>query len=133
MRLGGGAPTTEAKRINKPRHDADWRSDVELPVPAQGSPLDLSLAQEEVECHGYGIGALAQLFRQIALADYYVASWVPLVDIAPVGRNPVGECAKFLCCLPLRTLESNLIGFQTPFARSCNSDKTSDHCAALPV
>ena len=59
--------------------------------------------------------------------------WVPLMDIAPVGRNPVGECAKFRCCLPLSTLASDLIGFQTPFARSCNSDKTSDHCATLPV
>jgi hypothetical protein len=50
------------------------------------------------------IGALAQLFRQIPLADSYVPSWVPLMDIAPVGRNPVG-----------------------------NSDKTSGHCAASPV
>ena|SRR3984893_3582876 len=109
------------------------RSDVELPVPAQGSPLDSLLAQKEVECCGNGVGALAQLFRQIVLADYYVPSWVALMDVAPVGRNPVGECTKFLCCLPLRTLASDLIGFQTPFARSCNSDKTGDHCAAFPV
>jgi hypothetical protein len=95
--------------------------------------LDFLFAQKEVECCGNRIGALAQLFGQIALADYYVPSWVPLVDIAPVGRNPVGECAKFLCCLPLRTLASDLIGFQTPFARSCNSDKTNDHCTTLPV
>ncbi len=64
---------------------ADWRSDVELPVPAQGSPLDFFLAQEEVECNGNRIGALAQLFRQIALADDYIPGWVPLMDIAPVG------------------------------------------------
>jgi hypothetical protein len=95
--------------------------------------LDSLFAQKEVECCGNGIGALAQLFRQIALADYYVPGWVPPMDIAPVGRNPVGECAKFRCCLPLSTLASDLIGFQTPFARSCNSDKTSDHCATLPV
>jgi hypothetical protein len=95
--------------------------------------LDFLLAQEEVECCGNRIGALARLFRQIALADHYVAGWVPLMDMAPVGRNPVGQRAKSLCCLPLRTLTSGLIGFQTPFARSCNSDKTSDHCAALPV
>ena len=109
------------------------RSDVELPVPAQGSPLDFLLAQKEVECCGNRIGALAQLFRQIALADDYVPGRVPLMDIASVGGNPVGECAKFLCCLPLRTLASDLIGFQTPSAGSCNSDKTSDHCATLPV
>ena len=128
-----GAPETEAKRINEPRHDADWRSDVELPVPAQGGPLDFLLAQEEVECYGNRIGALAQLFRQIALADYYVASWIPLVDIAPIGRNLVGECPEFPLVSSLCAVISNLIGFQTPSARSCNSDKTSDHCAALPV
>jgi len=58
---------------------------------------------------------------------------VALMDIAPVGRNLVGECAKFLFILSLRTLTSDLIGFQTPPARSCNSDSTSDHCAAFPV
>ena len=109
------------------------RSDVELPVPAQGSPLDFLFAQEEVECCGNRVGTLAQLFRQIALADHYVPCRVAVMDTSPVGRNPVGECAKFLCCLPLRTLESDLICFQTPFARSCNSHKTSDHCATLPV
>jgi hypothetical protein len=45
------------------------------------------------------VGALTQLFRQIALADDYVSGWVPLMDIAPVGRNPVGECVKFLLIL----------------------------------
>jgi hypothetical protein len=95
--------------------------------------LDFLFAQKKVECCGNGIGALAQLFRQIALADDYVPGWVPLMDIAPVGRNPVRECAKSLCCLPLRTLTSGLIGFQTPFARSRNSDNTNDHCATSPV
>ena len=52
------------------------RSDVELPVPAQGSPLDFLFAQEEIECCGNRIGALSQLFRQIALADDYVAGRV---------------------------------------------------------
>ena len=114
-------------------HDADWRSDVELPVPAQGGPLDFLLAQEEVECCGNRIGALAQLFRQIALADDYVPSWVPLMDIAPIGRNLVGECPEFLLISSLCTLISNLIGFEIPSARSCNSDKTNGHCAASPV
>jgi hypothetical protein len=91
------------------------------------------LAQEEVECCGNRIGALAQLFRQIALADEYVPGWVPLMDIAPVGRNPVGECPEVLLISALCALISNLIGFQTPFARSCNSDKASDHSATLPV
>ena len=95
--------------------------------------MDFLLAQEEVECGGNRIGALAQLFRQIALADDYVPGWVPLMDIAPVGRNPVGECPEFLLTSSLCALISNLIGFQTPFACSCNSDKTSDHCATLPV
>src|ERR1700730_696851 len=122
----------QAKRVDEPS-TTPTEIDVELPVPAQGSPLDSLLAQKEVECCGNGVGALAQLFRQIVLANYYVPSWVALMDVAPVGRNPVGECTKFLCCLPLRTLASDLIGFQTPFARSCNSDKTGDHCAAFPV
>jgi hypothetical protein len=52
------------------------RSDVELPIPAQGSPLDFLFAQEEVECCGNRIGALTQVFRQIALADDYVPGWV---------------------------------------------------------
>jgi hypothetical protein len=46
--------------------------------------LDFLLAQKEVECCGDGIGALAQLFGQIALADDYVPGWVPLMDIAPI-------------------------------------------------
>jgi hypothetical protein len=56
------------------------RSDVELPVPAQGSPLDFLFAQEEIECCGNRIGALAQLFRQIALADNYVPCRVASVE-----------------------------------------------------
>ena len=47
--------------------------------------MDFLLAQEEVECCGNRIGALAQLFRQIALADDYVPSGIPLMDIAPIG------------------------------------------------
>ena len=47
--------------------------------------MDFFLGQEEVECSGNRIGALAQLFRQSALADDYVSGWVPLMDIAPVG------------------------------------------------
>jgi len=95
--------------------------------------LDFLFAQKKVECCGNRIGALAQLFRQVALADDHVPSWVSLMDIAPVGRNPVGECPEFLLVSSLCSLISNLIGFQTPSARSCNSDKTSDHCATLPV
>ena len=73
------------KRIDEPKHDADWRSDVELPVPAQGSPLDFLFAQEQVKCCGNGIGALAQLFRQIALADDNVPSWVAVMDVASIA------------------------------------------------
>jgi hypothetical protein len=109
------------------------RSDVELPVPAQGSPLDFLFAQEEVECSGNRIGALAQLFCQIALADDYVPGREALMDVSSIGSNPVGECPEFLLVPSLCTLISNLIGFQTPSARSCNSDKTGDHCATLPV
>jgi hypothetical protein len=60
--------------------------------------------------------------REIALADDYVPSWVAVIDIAPVGRSPVGECAKFPFRLPLRTLGSDLIGFQTLL-----------HVAAIPT
>jgi hypothetical protein len=78
-------------------------------------------------------GRLRICSAKIALANDYVPGWVALMDIAPVGRNLVGECAKFLLILSPRTLASDLIGFQTPSARSCNSDSTSDHCAALPM
>jgi hypothetical protein len=50
------------------------------------------------------------------------------MDIAPYLRNLVGECAKFLLMLSLlHTWASDLISFQTPSARSGNSDNTSDH------
>ncbi len=65
--------------------DADWRSDVELPVPAQGSPLDFLFAQQEVECCGNRIVTLAQLFRQVGLADDYVPGRVALMDVASIG------------------------------------------------
>src|SRR5712692_793617 len=109
------------------------RSDVELPIPVQGSLLDFSFAQEEVQCCGNGIGALAKLFSQVALADDYIASWVALMDIAPVARYLIGERPKFSLLLTLRTLGSGLVSFETPSARSCNSDSTSDHRAASPV
>ncbi len=32
--------------------------------------------QEEVQCCGNGVRALAKLFRQIVHADNYVAAWV---------------------------------------------------------
>jgi hypothetical protein len=115
------------------KHDANRRSDLELPVPAQGSPLDFLFAQEKVECCGNRIGALAQLIRQIALADDYVPGWVAVMDVASIDWNLIGECPEFLLISSLCTLISNLIGFQTPSASSCNSDKTSDHGATLPV
>jgi hypothetical protein len=55
------------------------------------------------------------------------------MDIASVDGNLVGECPEFLLISSLCTLISNLIGFQIPSARSCNSDNTSDHCATSPV
>ena len=48
------------------------RSALSIPVPTQRNPLDFLLAQQEVRCYGNTIGALAQLFRQIVLADDYV-------------------------------------------------------------
>ena len=62
-----------------------WRSEVKLPVPAQGSPLDFLFAQEDVERCGNRIRALPQLFRQIALADDYVPGWVAFMDVASIG------------------------------------------------
>ncbi len=61
------------------------RSDVELPIPVQGSLLDFLFAQEEVESCGNRIGALVQLFRQVALADDYVPGRVALMDVASIG------------------------------------------------
>ena len=109
------------------------RSDVELPISVQGSLLDFLFAQEEVQCCDNRIGALAQLFRQVALADNYVPGWVALMNLASICENLVGECPEFLLIPSLCTAISNLIGFQTPSARSCKSDKTDDHCATLPV
>jgi len=54
------------------------------------------------------------------------------VDFATVGGNLISECSKFLFPVSLLTLDSGLIGFQTPSGRNCDSDSgTSDHCAAL--
>jgi len=47
--------------------------------------LDFLFAQEEIECCGNRIGALAQLFRQIALADDYVPGRVASVDVVSIG------------------------------------------------
>ena len=71
------------------------RSDVQLPVPIQGSLLDFLFAQEEVQCCGNSVGVLAKLFRQIVLADDYVPGWVPLMDLATVGGNLISDCSKF--------------------------------------
>jgi hypothetical protein len=87
--------------------------------------LDFAFAQEEVECCGNRIGALAQLFRQIALADDYVPGWVALMYFASIGRNPIGKHAKFFLLLSLCTFRSGSVGFETNSARCCNSDRTS--------
>src|SRR5437667_8506904 len=67
--------------------------------------------------------------------DYnYVPGWVALMDIAPVGRNFVGESAQFFLPVTLRTLGSGFVGFETPRTSGCNSDSsTSNHCAGPPV
>ncbi len=109
------------------------RSDVELPVPAQGSPLDFLLVQLQAQRGDDCVPALAKLFRQIVLADNYVPGWEALMDIAPVGRNFVSESAQLFLPVTLRTLGSGFIGLETPSARSCNSDSTSDHRAGSPV
>ncbi len=66
-------------------------------------------------------------------ADHHVPGWITLMDSAPIGQNFISECAKFLFSLPLRTLNSGLIGFEVPSARSCNSDSANHHCTGLPV
>ena len=47
--------------------------------------MDFLFAQEEVECCGNRIGALAQLFYQIALADDYVPGRIALMNVASIG------------------------------------------------
>ena len=71
-------------------------------------------------------GRLRSLFRQVVLPHNHIPGWIALMDSVPVGRNLVRECTKFLFLLTLRTLSAGLIGLQTPPARSCNSDSTSD-------
>ena len=95
--------------------------------------MDFAFAQEDVQCCSDSVGALAKLFRQIVLADDYVPGWVALMDIAPVGRYLIGERAKFLFLLTLRTFDSGLIGFQIRSARHRDPDSTGDHRAGSPV
>jgi len=106
---------------------------VQLPVPAQGSFLDFAFAQEDDQCCGNGVGALAKLFRQVALADDHVPGWVALMDFATVGRNLIGERAKFFLPVTLGTFDSGLIGFQIRSARNRDPDSTGDHRAGSPV
>ncbi len=78
-------------------------------------------------------GRLRSCSAKSPLADDYVPGWVALMDFVPVARYLIRERPNFLFPVSLRTLGSGLIGFQTPSARSCDSDSTSDHCASLPV
>ena len=48
------------------------------------------------------------------------------MDFASVGRNPIGECAKFFLPVTLRTLDFGVFGFETPSASSCYSGSTND-------
>jgi hypothetical protein len=57
----------------------------------------------------------------------------PEVQITPEHPEAEMRVLLFLLIPSLCTLISNLIGFQTPPACSCNSDNTSDHCATSPV
>jgi hypothetical protein len=104
----------------------------QFPVPTQSSLLDFLFAREEVQGCGDNVGVLSKLFRDVALADDYAPGWVPLY-FATVRGNLISECSKFLFPVPLLTLDSGLIGFQTLSGRKCNSDSTSDHCAGPPV
>ena len=95
--------------------------------------MDFAFAQEDIQCCGNSVGALAKLFRQVVLADDYVPVWVALMDIASVSRNPIGECAKFFFPVTLRTLDFGSVGFETNSACCCNSDRTSNHRADSPA
>src|SRR5580700_1671898 len=53
----------------------------------------------------------------------------PEVELTPEHPEAEMRVLPFLLIPSLCTLISNLIGFQTPPACSCNSDNTSDHCA----
>ena len=48
----------------------------------QRSPLDFVFVQEEVQCCGNGVRALAKLFRQIVHADNYVAGVLEAYSLA---------------------------------------------------
>lgn len=101
--------------------------DVQLPVPVQRSLLGSFFTQEEVQCCGNSVGALAKLFRQVVLAHNHIPRWIALMDSVSVGRNLVCECTKFLFLPTLRTLSTGLIGLQTPPAHSCNSDSSDQY------
>jgi hypothetical protein len=90
-------------------------------------------AQEKVQCCGNSVRALAKSFREIALADDHVPGWVASMDFATVGRNLIGERAKFFLPVTLGTFDSGLIGFQIRSARNHDPDSTGDHRAGSPV
>jgi len=66
-------------------------------------------AQEQVQGCGDNVGVLAKLFRQVALADDDVPSWVALMDFATVGGNLISECSKFFFPVSLLTSHSGVI------------------------
>jgi hypothetical protein len=101
------------------------QSEVNLPIPVQGSFLDFVFVQQKSQGSGNSIGAFTEFFGQIAFVDDHIPGWVALMDFETVGRNPIRESAELLFLLTLRTLASGLIVFQAPSARSCNSDSTS--------
>jgi hypothetical protein len=88
--------------------------------------LDSAFAQEKSQCGGNSIWVLTELFGQIALADDDIPSWVALMDIASVGRNPIGEGAKFFLSVTRRTLNFGLFGIETNSARGGYPDRTSN-------
>jgi hypothetical protein len=87
--------------------------------------LDSTFAQEKSQCGGNSIWVLTKLFGQIALADDDLPSWVALMDFASVGRNPIGECAKFFLPVTLRTLDFGFFGFETPYSGSKRSIRST--------
>ena len=124
-------PTASASALNQ--GELILRSHVQFPIPVEGSPLDFLFAQEKVQGRGNSVRALAELLREIALADDHLPGWVALMDIVPVARNPVGEGAKFLLLLTLRTLRFGLFAFEKTSAHCCNSDRTNNRRADSPV
>src|SRR5881628_265317 len=112
----------------------DWDQTLSFQYPLRGAFWTFCSPKSRFSAVATMSGCLRSCSAKSRSLTTTVAGWVALMDFATVGGNPISECSKFLFPVSLLTLDSGLIGFQTPSGRNCDSDSgTSDHCAGPPV